>query len=88
MKRYHKLLAKSELHIGLVVLAVCLLIQLRSGLFFSSNNLVDIASVYLLEGGFTMAYVIDANACISCGACMADCPSSMPWASPARNPSP
>ena len=23
---------------------------------------------------FTMAYVIDANACISCGACMADCP--------------
>lgn len=54
MKRYHKLLAKSELHIGLVVLAVCLLIQLRSGLFFSSNNLVDIASAFIVPALFAL----------------------------------
>jgi len=45
-----KLTRRNEPYIFLVLLALCLLIEIRSGQFFSSNNLVDIASAMVVPG--------------------------------------
>jgi simple sugar transport system permease protein len=47
-----KLLKRSELYIAFVLAALCLVIQLRSGQFFTPNNLVDIASAMIVPGLF------------------------------------
>ena len=49
-----KLTRRSEPYIFLVVLALCLLIEVRSGQFFTANNLVDIASAMVVPGLFAV----------------------------------
>ena len=49
-----KLTKRSEPYIFLVVLALCLLIEVRSGQFFTANNLVDIASAMVVPGLFAI----------------------------------
>jgi len=49
-----KLSIRNEPYIFLVLLALCLLIEFRSGQFFSSNNLVDIASALIVPGLFAI----------------------------------
>ncbi|MFA7539997.1 MAG: ABC transporter permease [Sphaerochaetaceae bacterium] len=48
--RLKKLTSRNEPYIFLVLLAVCILIEIRSGQFFSPNNLVDIASAMIVPG--------------------------------------
>lgn len=49
-----RLLRSNEFYIALVILAVALIIQARSGQFFSSNNLVDIANAMVVPGLFAI----------------------------------
>jgi simple sugar transport system permease protein len=49
-----KLSRRNETYITLVVLALCLLIEIRSGQFFTSNNLVDLASALIVPGLFAI----------------------------------
>jgi len=49
-----KLTKRNETYIALVVLALCLLIEVRSGQFFTANNLVDIASAMVVPGLFAV----------------------------------
>lgn len=49
-----RLLRSNEFYVALVILAVALLIQARSGQFFSSNNLVDIANAMVVPGLFAI----------------------------------
>ena len=49
-----KLARRNEPYIFLVLLALCLLIEFRSGQFFSPNNLVDIASALIVPGLFAI----------------------------------
>jgi len=49
-----KLAGRNEPYIFLVLFALCLLIEFRSGQFFSSNNLVDIASALIVPGLFAI----------------------------------
>lgn len=49
-----KLAGRNEPYIFLVLFALCLLIEFRSGQFFSSNNLVDIASALIVPGLFAV----------------------------------
>jgi simple sugar transport system permease protein len=51
---FRKLSRRNEPYIFLVLLALCLLIEVRSGQFFSSNNLVDIASALIVPGLFAI----------------------------------
>ena len=45
---------KNEPYLFLVLLALCLLIEVRSGQFFAANNLVDIASALIVPGLFAI----------------------------------
>ena len=49
-----KLLSKNETYIFLILLALALLIQVRSGQFFTSNNIVDIISAMIVPGLFAV----------------------------------
>lgn len=49
-----KIARRNEPYIFLVLLALCLLIEFRSGQFFSPNNLVDIASALIVPGLFAI----------------------------------
>lgn len=49
-----KLAGRNEPYVFLVLFALCLLIEFRSGQFFSSNNLVDIASALIVPGLFAI----------------------------------
>lgn len=53
-KNLRKLTKRSEPYIFLVVLALCLLIEVRSGQFFTANNLVDITSAMVVPGLFAV----------------------------------
>jgi simple sugar transport system permease protein len=54
-----KLLKANEFYLFLVVAAVCLVIQARSGQFFTANNLVDIANAMVVPGLFAVgAYMV------------------------------
>ncbi len=53
-KTLKKLAGRNELYIFLIVLALCILIQIRSGQFFTGNNLVDIASAMIVPGMFAI----------------------------------
>ncbi|NLA93362.1 MAG: ABC transporter permease [Spirochaetales bacterium] len=48
--RFKKLTGRNEPYIFLVLLALAILIEIRSGQFFSPNNLVDIASALVVPG--------------------------------------
>lgn len=57
--RLRKLVRANESYLFLVVLAVCLIIQGRSGQFFTANNLVDIANAMVVPGLFAVgAYMV------------------------------
>lgn len=45
---------RNEPYVFLVLLALCILIEIRSGQFFSSNNLVDISSAMVVPGLFAI----------------------------------
>ncbi len=49
-----KLARRNEPYIFLVVLALCVFIEIRSGQFFTANNLVDIASAMIVPGLFAL----------------------------------
>ena len=49
-----KILGKNEFYVFLIVLALCLLVQLRSGQFFTSNNIVDIVRSMVVPGMFAI----------------------------------
>ncbi len=49
-----RLSRRNEPYIFLVLLALCVLIEVRSGQFFSPNNLVDIASALIVPGLFAI----------------------------------
>lgn len=49
-----KLARRNEPYIFLVLVALCLLIEIRSGQFFSPNNLVDIVSALIVPGLFAI----------------------------------
>jgi simple sugar transport system permease protein len=49
-----KLSRRNETYITLVALALCVLIEFRSGQFFTSNNLVDLASALIVPGLFAI----------------------------------
>lgn len=51
---FKKIKHRNESYIFLVLLALCLLIEIRSGQFFSPNNLVDIASALIVPGLFAI----------------------------------
>jgi simple sugar transport system permease protein len=54
-----KLVKANELYLFIVVVAVCLVIQVRSGQFFTANNLVDIANAMVVPGLFAVgAYMV------------------------------
>ena len=54
-KQLRRLTRRNELYIFLVALALSLLIELRSGQFFTANNLVDLASAMIVPGMFAAA---------------------------------
>ncbi len=53
-KYLKKLSRRNEPYVFLVLLALCILIEIRSGQFFSSNNLVDISSAMIVPGLFAI----------------------------------
>lgn len=57
--RARKLVRANEFYLFLVVAAVCLIIQARSGQFFTANNIVDIANAMVVPGLFAVgAYMV------------------------------
>ncbi len=53
-KRVRQLTRRNEPYVFLVLLALCVLIEVRSGQFFTANNLVDIASALVVPGLFAV----------------------------------
>lgn len=53
-KSLRKLTGRSEFYISLVFIALCLLIQVRSGQFFTPNNIVDLLSALVVPGIFAI----------------------------------
>ncbi len=53
-KLRNRLLRSNEFYVALVIVAVALVIQARSGQFFTSNNLVDIANAMVVPGLFAI----------------------------------
>lgn len=49
-----KISKRNEPYVFLVLLGLCILIEIRSGQFFSPNNLVDIASALIVPGLFAI----------------------------------
>ena len=57
--RLRTLVRANEFYLFLVVAAVCLMIQARSGQFFTANNLVDMANAMVVPGLFAVgAYMV------------------------------
>lgn len=53
-KAIRKVVGRSEFYISLVFIALCLLIQVRSGQFFTPNNIVDLLSAMVVPGIFAI----------------------------------
>lgn len=53
-KKLKKLAGRTELYVFLIIVALAILIQAKSGQFFTSNNLVDIASALIVPGIFAV----------------------------------
>lgn len=51
----HKILRANEFWVFLVIIALALVIQMRSGQFFTANNLVDLANAMVVPGLFAVA---------------------------------
>ena len=50
----NKLLKQNETYIFLIILALSFFIQIRSGQFYTSNNIVDIMSAMIVPGLFAI----------------------------------
>ena len=64
-KKLKKILGCTEFYVFLLLVVVGLLIQARSGQFFTSNNIVDIASAMIVPGIFAVGIFIGWNCHIS-----------------------
>ena len=53
-KTLRKLMQRNEFYIFLVIVLLCIVIEFRSGQFFTPNNLVDIASALIVPGMFAI----------------------------------
>ena len=53
-KKLKQLLGRTEFYVFLIIVAVGLVIQFRSGKFFTGNNFVDIASAMIVPGIFAV----------------------------------
>ncbi len=53
-KNMKNLLSKHEFYIFLVILVICIMIEIRSGQFFTPNNLVDLGSALIVPGLFAI----------------------------------
>lgn len=53
-KTLKKLLVRNETYIFLVIVLLCIVIDIRSGQFFTPNNLVDLASALIVPGLFAI----------------------------------
>ena len=53
-KTIRKIVGRNEFYISLVFIALCLLIQVRSGQFFTPNNIVDLLSAMVVPGIFAI----------------------------------
>ena len=49
-----KVLGRTEFYVGLIILVIALMIQVRSGQFFTANNIVDILSALIVPGLFAV----------------------------------
>lgn len=69
-RKWNRLLSHNEFYIAIIIVAICLLIEFRSGQFFTPNNLVDIVRsgivpcifgigvlVVMLSGGIDLSFV-------------------------------
>ena len=57
-KTIRKIVGRNEFYISLVFIALCLLIQVRSGQFFTPNNIVDLLSAMVVPGIFAIGEFI------------------------------
>jgi len=58
-KKLKRLSRRNEPYITLVLIGLALLIQYRSGQFFTANNLVSLASAFIVPGLFAIgAYLV------------------------------
>ena len=53
-KTIKKLFRQNETYVFLILLALSFLLQVRSGQFYTSNNIVDIASAMIVPGLFAV----------------------------------
>ncbi len=53
-KKFKRLMSQNETYIFLILVAMSILIQIRSGQFFTSNNIVDILSAMIVPGLFAV----------------------------------
>ena len=61
-KTIKKLFRQNETYVFLILLALSFLIQARSGQFYTSNNIVDIASAMIVPGARVFDGVCDHKA--------------------------
>ncbi len=59
MTLINKLVRSNEFYLFLVIVVICVIIQIRSGQFFTPNNLVDLANAMVVPGLFGVgAYMV------------------------------
>ena len=51
-KKFKKMLGQTETYVFLIIVLLAMLIQVRSGLFFTGNNIVDLVSALIVPGMF------------------------------------
>lgn len=75
-KTINKMLRRNEFYILLIIIVLCIIIEIRSGQFFTINNLVDLASamiiptlfglgqyIVIISGGFDLSFCTMASLC-------------------------
>ena len=53
------LLKRNEFYVGVILLVLCLVIQFKSGQFFTGNNMVDLARAMIIPGMLTMGVMME-----------------------------
>ena len=54
-----KLLKRNEFYVAVTIFLLSLVIQLRSGQFFTANNFVDLARAMIIPGMLTMGVMME-----------------------------
>ena len=52
-------LKRNEFYVGITIVALCFLIEMKSGQFFTGNNMVDLARAMIIPGMLTMGVMIE-----------------------------